>query len=387
MNRTENARRARYTAIGVAVAAAMLLGVMLSGCGSSTPAATETQAPAPAVAAASIAPVWAQVGAAEEPLFSLVVTESQGFSSAERRYLRGLKVSWNIIRQEATECAALAETGDAAALATLAGRIGRQADAAASIPSPSPRFSMLRDSVRLLMRRVARMALLTQDFASATSEEEKVAIATQLTRLATPLAAETLRVADWGIELRNRYGGLYLAAVWYAPVATTPTPAPTSAPTSAPQPQPQPQPQPEPTPTSTPKPDNSITAAEARQIDSLNQLDAWLTAVIDETNTTLASQDLPWSDNRVTSFCLNMGFLQDACDEWLGRSAAGPHMASAYKEYLQGLSLVRKGAGQLNDAAQHNDAGHQKALDAGGKTLDKAAPYLQHGMARLNALK
>jgi len=378
-------RDGRFTVIAAAVAVAMLLAVMLPGCGSSAPATNGTPAPAPAAAAASIGPVWAQVDTAETPLFSLVVTESQGFSAAEQTYLRGLKITWNTIGHEATEYAALAGPGaDPAASARLARRLGRQAAASASEPSPSTRFSVLHQSARLLMRRVVRLSRLTQSYASATSEEQKVAIATRITRLAAPLAAETLTVTDWGVELRNRYGGLGLAvAAWSAPATTSTTP--TSS-TSAPQPQPQPQPQPNPNPnpTSTPKPDTSITAAEARQIAALAELDTWLTGVLDDTSSTLEDQKMPWSEDLVVSFCLNMSFLQDACDQWLGRPAAGRRIAAAYKEYLTGLSLVRKGATRLNAAAQDNDT---DAAKAGGAKLKRAAPYLRQGMARLEALR
>jgi len=380
--------------IGAAVAAMMLV-FLLAGCGSSTPPATETPAPAPA--AASIGPLWAQVGAAETPLFSLIVTESQGFSAAEQKYLRGLKVTWSTISQEATEYAALAESSaDPAALATLAGRIGRQAEAAASRPSPSARFSVLHESARLLMRRVVRLSLLTQTFVNATTEEQKGAIAAQLTGLATPLAGETLRVADWGIELRNRYGGLSLAAAWSVPATTTPASSSTSAPQPTPNPAPQPTPNPAPNPNSkptakptakpTPKPTRTptITAAEARQISEIAELDSWLTAVLDQTNSTLKDQTMPWSDDLVASFCLNMSFLQDKCDQWLGTPAAGRLMAASYKEYLKGLSLVRQGARQLTAAAQRNTAG---AGAGGAATLGQATPYLQQGMARLGALR
>lgn len=382
-------RDGRFTVIGAAVGVAVLLAVMLPGCGSSAPATSGTPAPAPSAAVASIGPVWAQVNTAETPLFSLVITESQGFSAAEQTYLRGLKVTWNTIRQEATEYAALAGPGaDAAASARLARHLGRQAAASASEPSPSARFSMLHLSARLLMGRVVRLSRLTQSYASATSEEQKVAIATRITRLAGPLAAEILTVADWGVELRNRYGGLGLAvAAWSAPATTSTTPTSLSTPSSSSSSStsaPQPNPNPNPNPTSTPKPDTSITAAEARQIAALAELDTWLTGVLDDTSSTLEDQKMPWSEDLVASFCLNMSYLQDACDQWLDRPAAGRHMAAAYEEYLTGLSLVRKGATQLNAAAQDNDA---DAAKAGGAKLKRAAPYLRQGMTRLGALR
>lgn len=93
---------------------------------------------------------------------------------------------------------------------------------------------------------------------------------------------------------------------------------------------------------------------------------------------------MPWSDDMVTSFCLNMSFLQDKCDKWLGTPAAGRLMAASYKEYLRGLSLVRRGATGLTAAARRNTPG---AGAGGAATLDRAAGYLQHGMAGLGALK
>jgi len=383
-----NGENGRFAVIGAGVTAAILLVVMLSGCGSSEPAVTETQAPAPAPAAtvASIGPVWAQLEVDETPLFGLVVSRSQGFTTAEQKYLSNLDLTWNAIGSEAIEYSALAASGaDPAALATLAGQISLQAGVAAATPSPSPRFSVLHESVRLLMRRVVRMSRLTQSLASATSEAEKVAIATELGRLALRLPAETLRVSDLGIALRDLYGDVFYAA---APVPAA-TPTPTSAPSPSPQPNPDPTPTPTPTPTphptSTPKP--TITAAEARQIAEIEELDVWLNSVLDETNTTVNGQELPWTDPEVDAFCLNMRFLLAESERWLHTPAAGPHMAAAYEQYLTGLSLVHKGAGQLNDAATRNVASAQKDLEAGNATLKRAVPYLQKGMAGLEALK
>ena len=93
---------------------------------------------------------------------------------------------------------------------------------------------------------------------------------------------------------------------------------------------------------------------------------------------------MPWSDDLVTSFCLNMSFLQDKCDQWLGTPAAGRLMAASYKEYRKGLWLVRQGARQLTAAARRNTAG---AGAGGAATLEQATPYLQQGMARLEALR
>jgi hypothetical protein len=385
-------RSRRLTATGAVVGVAVFLAVILAGCGSSEPAVTESQAPvpppAPVTVAAPIGPVWAQVGATETPLFGLVVSGSQGFTSAEQKYLRNLDLVWNTIRSEATEYATLAASGaDPATLAALAGRIGRQAGIAAAKPSPSPRFSVLHESTRLLMRRIVRMSQLTQDFASATSEEEKVATAAEFGRIALRLPSETLRVSDWGIALRDLYGGVYYAA---APVPVA-TPTPTSAPAPAPAPQPNPDPDPNPNPNPNPSPTRTpgpvLTSAEARQIAELEQLDAWLTSVLDETNTTVNGQKLPWTEPQVDSFRLNMGFLMDKSDRWLHTPAAGHTMAAAYKQYLTGLSLVNKGAGQLDDAAARNVAAAQKDLEAGNATLKRAAPYLRKGMANLEALK
>jgi hypothetical protein len=395
MNPIKNLRRGsgayrrdgRVAIIGAVIGAAVLLAVVLPGCGSSAPATNGTPSPTATTAtvAASIAPVWASVKTADTPLFSLVVVQAQGFTAAERKYLSDLNITWSTIGNEATQYAALVGSGgDPAAAASLAKRIGRQASAAAAKPSPSARFAMLHMSARLLLRRVARLSLLTQAYTSTTDEAQKTAIGARILRAVAPLSAEVLRVSDWGLVMRNRYGGTGTAAVWSTSTTPTPTPTPSSSSTPGPNPTSTSNPNPTPTSTSTPKPSPQITAAEARQIDALTQLDSWLTVVIDETNSTLDNHAMPWSDSLINSFCLNMSYLEDQTTMWINTKWAGPHIKDAYLTYRSGLERVRAGATKLDAAARDNDA---DAATAGQNKLNSATPYLEKGMREMQALR
>ena len=378
----------RSACLGGLIAAVILLAVVVSGCGSTTPAAAETPAATATAQPASIATVWPLVGIDQAPLFDLVVTESQGFTNAEGKYLRAERIAWAKICIDATDYAALATSGgDAAAGEALTAKIERRARAAGSVPSPSGRFFDLHASVHQLMNRVVHMAELTKSYAADTTAADKTATATKLVKLAVPLPAEILRVTDWGIAMHFRYGGVY-----YAPVTTTPATTPTAVPTSTSTPVPNPTststPQPEPTPThtSTPKPNPTLTAAETNQIAEVTQLDDWLTPVVNDAIATVAAQQLPWTGAEVDAFRLNMSYLIDQCDVWLAKSPAGSLVSPGFKEYQKGLSLVRKGADQCNTAAQYNNAAHQKAMDTGSSTLQSALPYLSQGLAKLQAL-
>jgi len=381
-------RSRRYACLVGGIAAIIVLAIVVSGCGSTSPAAAETPAPAATAQPASIATVWPLVGIDQAPLFDLVVTESQGFTNAERKYLRAERIAWAKICNDATDYAALATSGgDPAAGEALTAKIERRATAAGSVPSPSARFYDLHASVHQLMNRVVRMAELTKSYATDTTAADKTATATKLVKVVVPLPAEILRVTDWGIAMHFRYGGVYYAAVTTTPT-TTPTAAPTS--TSAPVPNPTststPEPEPTPTHTSTPKPSPTLTAAETKQVADVAQLDDWLTPVVNDAIASVAAQQLPWTGAEVDSFRLNMSYLIGECDDWLAQSPAGSLVSPGFKEYQKGLSLVRKGADQCNAAAQYNNAAHQKAMDTGSSTLQSALPYLSQGLAKLQAL-
>jgi hypothetical protein len=368
--------------VAVVCLAASLLAA-LAGCGASSSSSSQTppaSTPPPKTATlAAIGPVWAQVGVDEAPLFGLAVIGAPGFTSSERRYLRDVGTAWSLISIEGVEYSKVPDMGSPDA-AKLAKRIARQTAVCLKKSAPSKRFAALRESVRTLMGRVYGMAQLSSEYVGAQSADEKTTIVNKVVALGAPVPADVVRVADRGTDVRSRYGGDPGSS---SVITTTPSATPTTSPTTSPTTNPTSHPTSEPTstPTSTPKP--SITKAEAAQIDDMETLDSWLTGILDSDSVTL-SDPLPWDDAVVTSFCLDMGFIQDACDTWTVKKPAGSHVASGFKLYISGLKLVRAATVNLIDGAQTSS---QSALNTGKSKLAKARLDLKKGMAALKALR
>ena len=198
-------------------------------------------------------------------------------------------------------------------------------------------------------------------------------IAAEIVVLGPRVTISAGRLINSGTILRLRFGHVPSPVVVVAASTATPAPAPTGSSSSSPAPSPTQSPS---TPTVT------LTSAERNQINELAATDAWLRGVLADTKTTL-QDPLPWPDDVVTAFCLNMGFLQDECGHWLSTPPAGSTVAHAYNEYRKGLKLVNEAAVQLNDAAQTADNDKAKA---GSAKMDKAMPYLNRGIAALNKL-
>ena len=129
-----------------------------------------------------------------------------------------------------------------------------------------------------------------------------------------------------------------------------------------------------------------MTAAEKRQVDQIAELHNWLMPVVTDSLAQVAAQPLPWDEAEVESFCLNMTYLEDQSSLWLAESPAGPLVEPGFEQYQDGLYLVLKGAQQMSAAALANDTGHQKALNKGAATMERALPYLSGGMAKLERL-
>jgi len=371
---TDHHARGRILALTLsAVVLVLSLAVVSSGCGSSsaTPAASSPAAPAAQVPVA-IGPVWAAIGGADTPLTTQVVVYAPAFTAAERAYLLDFKTAWLGLQTQASEYATLVGTSAGSTQA---------ADIALSIedttaqwmrtPSPSTRFETFSMRVHVFMADLNRMAVLSQQYEEATAADQKNAIAAEIVVLGPRVTVAAGRLINSGTILRLRFGHVPSPVVVVA--ASTATPAPTSSSSSSPAPSPTQSPS---TPTVT------LTSAERNQINELSATDAWLRGVLADTKTTL-KDPLPWSDDVVTAFCLNMGFLQDECGHWLSTPPAGRTVAHAYNEYRTGLKLVNEAAVQLNDAAQ--TANNEKAK-AGSDKLDKAMPYLNRGIAALNKL-
>jgi hypothetical protein len=375
-------RLMRHTAVAASAAiVAVMLATVLAGCGAVASSAPAASTPAPSSSAASLAAVWTSV-AAEPELFGLVVTENLGFTTSECQYLRHVRVAWAMIRSEAASVStAPASTTDTASATRPLTRIERQAGAIAAMRPPSPRFYMLSSSVRALMHRVVRMARISLEYERAPTDAEKSALVNDLSSVAAPLAEEAMVVADWGVEMRLRYSYVYVVVTPTTPATPVPVP-PTPA-----SPEPNPTPNPNPTSSPTSKPQAPLTAAEAKQVTEIEELDVWLTAVMTDTSAIVEAQSLPWTDEQVNSFSLNMSYLIDQCDHWLATAPAGPSIADGFRQYQRGLSLVRKGASQLESAALYNDSAHQKALNQGNTTLKSAEPDLKHGLSKMEAYR
>lgn len=353
--------------------------IVLGGCGSSTSPTQPSAAPQPSASAATaVGPVWAQVSNPGASLFSLTVSGAKGFSSAEQSYLRNVDVAWATINAEAAEYAQLPDTGSSAAT-VLAKKMGRQATVWVETPSPSRRFFGLHDSVHALMQRVNAMAQLTTDYAGSVSATEKTTIAGKVAALAAALPSSVGNVSDLATTLRDRYGSNPTTFAATTTSSSTPTPSP--SPSASPEPTGSPTAEPTASPTAKPKP--SLTAAESKQITDMVALDSWLAGILDSDSVTMA-QPLPWDDAVVTSFCLDMGFIQDQCDTWIAKQPAGSRVAAGFEEYIEGLKLVRAATNDLIDAAQNSS---ESSLKAGKSKLAQGRPELKKGIDELQALQ
>lgn len=362
-----------------AIVVIVSLVALASGCGSSstTPAASPSSPPA-VQATTAIDPVWAVVGEADTPLTTQVVVYAPAFTAVERAYLLDFKTAWLALQTQASEYSTLVGTSAGSTQATdIVLSIEDTTAQWMRTPSPSARFVPFNKRVRIFVAGLNEMAVLSQQYEQATTADQKNAIAVQIVAVAPPLTIAAGDVIDAGTLLRLRFGHVPSPVVVVAASTTAPTAAPSSSPSSPPSSSPAPSPTQSPsTPTVT------LTSAERNQTNELAATDAWLRGVIADTQTTL-KDPLPWADNVVTSFCLNMGFLQDECGHWLNTPPAGRTVAHAYNEYRTGLKLVNEAAAQLNDAAQ---TGSNKKAKAGSDKLNKAMPYLNRGTSALNRL-
>ena len=360
-----------------AIVLTIALVAVLSGCGSSSPSSTPAASPSAAPAAqatSAIGPVWAAIGGADTPLTTQVVVYAPAFTAAERAYLLDFKTAWLGLQTQASEYSTLVGTSAGSTQATdILLSIEDTTAQWMRTPSPSARFVPFNRRVHIFMAYLNKMAVLSQQYEEATAADQKNAIAVQIVALAPPLTIAAGNVIDAGTLVRLRFGHVPSPVVVVAAATTTATPTPSSSSSSAPAP----------SPTQSPsKPTVTLTSAERNQINELTATDAWLRGVLADTTTTL-KDPLPWADDVVTSFCLNMGFLQDECGHWLSTPPAGGTVAHAYNEYRTGLKLVNEAAALLNDAAQTAD---NKKAKAGSDKLNKAMPYLNRGIAALNKL-
>jgi hypothetical protein len=328
----------RRHVIIVAVTLGMVAVTVLGLC------ACGTRAPAPAASAPSdtvdLRAAWAAVGSLKVPLVSLVVINSPGFDKAERTYLSRCNVAWQTIRQAcATQTAE--SSGDKGAK-----EVTHTVRATTSLwlrtESPSRRFAPLHTSVRALARRLLHVADLAEEVAGH-DVDDAAAFRRQLESSAASVAMLADRVAARSVAAREHFGH-------------------------------------DPTPHSIV---SGLTADEVVQIEAIAQGSVWITEPLNDAMTLLQTPMPSWTEAQVGQFTDDMTFIRNECRNWMDTPAAGPTIALAYGEYVQGLRLLDQAAGDLTRAAQDLD---YDAAVAAVDELDAASPHIERGIAGLRAL-
>ncbi len=369
--------------IAAAVAVPAALG--LSACGGSSTAQTPAAVAAPPP---SIATVWTSVAATQTPLFDLLTVGGDGFTPAEHQYLNRLNLTWAELHNMGVDYSQTA--GDQQAAADLSRAMAEQTTAWLDTNAPSKRFVGLHRDARDFVTTLDTALRLTEDYTKAATPKEKTDIAAQLSPEMLRLVILSEKVADQGAALRDRYGHIATGPIEPvtagAPTTTTPT-TPTTAPAApgtassssgtVPASSPVASPSTSASPTTVP-----LTSAEKKEILEVMSVDAWITAPLKEVATEL-KKPMPWSDPAVTTFNLDMSFFTAECDRWVHHPAAGPHVASAYDDFVFGMRVLRKTSVMLARAARRSD---NAARQDGAFDLSVATYYIHKGARRMQAL-
>ena len=278
------------------------------------------------------------------PLVDTVVVNSPGFSPAERTYLVRSNVAWETIQgacsdySSSTFSAAGAEQEE-----VLAVSIGDTASLWLKMKAPSSRFADFHKQTQWLMRQLQTLSRLTQEHAQNTDEQARGDLADKIAAASTPVAAKADQVVAKSEALRDKFGRSPLV------IAST----------------------------------GPLTAAEAAQIVAIMQGSVWITDPLNEASSLLNTPMPSWSSDTVATFCLDMGFIQSECDNWINTPPAGPTIAPYYGEYVTGLRILREAAGELITAAENLD---QDAAMAGAAHINEAEPHVSTAVAGFRAL-
>lgn len=334
-------RNPRWMSAGIVLLAVASCVLGIAGCGSQpTTSSSAAQSPAPP----SLSSTWATVGQLGVPLVGLVVVNSPGFNEAERTYLVRSNVAWHTIQQASANAPTSRESSATLPAArALAQTVTATTALWLRMKAPSARFSSFHGQMQSFMSRLGTMAELTAKHELATGKSARDDLAGRLARSGATIAALADQAAAKGEALRERYGR--------NPLFNAPT--------------------------------GDLTAAEQAQIEAIVQGSVWITEPLNEAMGYLATPMPSWSYAEQFNFCLDMGFIQAECDNWINTPAAGSTIAYSYEQYVTGLRILRRAAGQLITAAENldMDAGY-----AGAASLQEATPYVTRAIQGFRSL-
>jgi hypothetical protein len=368
---TQRRSTVRRAAVVVVFAVSVVV-LAVAGCGSSpsptaSPAAQSSSSP-------SLNATWSTVGQLHAPLVSTVVVSAAGFSDAERTYLVRANVAWNAIMNATSAYASPSPSTDASGTEqVLAQSVTTTTVLWSKMKAPSPRFAGLHRQAQRLVNQLSVLSQLTAKHALAATPAEKDDLAAKLATSSASIAALADQVAAKGEGLRDKFGA--------APFVDSPTVAPvtgggvqTAAPTVSA------------TTTGdvqTPAPTVSLTTAERKQIKAILDDSMWITEPLKEAQAMMKVPLPSWSLGDQYAFCLDMGFIQATCDDWTRKKAAGPNVAYSFDQYVTGLRILRKAAGQLIYMAENLSI---SAGRRGAANLKKATPYISRAMEGFKVL-
>jgi hypothetical protein len=337
----------------------------VAGCGSSP---TSTASPtAQSASSPSLHGTWSTVGQLQVPLVGMVVANAAGFSDAERTYLVRSNVAWNTVVNATSAYTDPSTTMDASGTEhMLAQAVTTTTTLWLKMKAPSPRFAGLHKQAQRLVKQLSVMSQLTAEYARAGTPAEKDDLATKLASKGASIATLADRVAAGGDALRDQYGAAPVADPVVAPASTTGDAQVTTTDSAA-----------------TTGTTADLTSAEKTQIQAIVDDSMWITGPLQEAQAMMSEPVTSWSVADRNSFCLNMGFIQSTCDDWTNKQAAGPTMAYAFDQYVTGLRILRKAAGQLITMAEDLSL---SAGRAGAANLNKATPYISNGLQGFKAL-
>ncbi len=342
----------------------------LAACGSS-PAPSPSPSPS-AVAAAStvsaITPLATSVAALHAPLVGLVVQTSLRFDAAETAYLSRCNMAWQTIQRGCAEAAKASHSGDAGAGANgLSQTIASTTARWLRMKAPSQRFAPLHKQVTVLAKHLGAASRLAQAYDAASSQARKDDLAAKLTSSGATIAVLADRVASKAEDLRFKYG-----EAWYPePPPTTPvTPTVVDNQTT--------------TEATTTISAVAITAAEEKQLKALLADRSWITDPLREGMAMMKAAPVSeWGLGDVFNFCLDMGFVQATCQEWMKKKPAGPTIAYSFDQDVSGLRLLNKAAKELIYMAENQSI---SAGYLGAKYIKEATPYIGRAMAGFEVL-
>jgi hypothetical protein len=333
-------RRVAWVSTIVVLLAIALLTAVLSACGQPDPV---SRSASPSPTTAGLKSAWTAVGRLQVPLVDTVVVNSPGFTTAEHTYLVRSNVAWATIQHACSDYGTQPSSPGADKEKVLALIIDDTTSLWLKMKAPSSRFAAFHKQTQGLMGQLQELSRLTRRHALTTDEQMGADLAGKVAAASSPVAAMADQVAVKSEVLRDKFGRSPVVSVAHGP----------------------------------------LTAAEAAQIIAIMQGSVWITDPLAEANSLLSTPMPSWSSGTVATFCLDMGFIQSECDNWINTPPAGPTIAPYYGEYVTGLRILREAAGELITAATNLD---QDAAMSGAAHINEAAPHVSNAVAGFRAL-